>query len=55
MVFAVPPLIADCDGGWYVSYHNVAGEGDDVVVKRGPVGVGERDFLYAPQDSDVAR
>ena len=26
-------------------------------VKRGPVGVGEREFLYSPhpQDSDVAR
>ena len=25
-----------------------------MAIKRSPVGVGEREFLYAPQDSDVA-
>ena len=25
-----------------------------MTAKRGSVGVGEREFLYAPQDSDVA-
>ena len=30
----------DCGGGWCVSCHNVAGEGKDVAVKRGPFGVG---------------
>ena len=54
-VFVVPPLITDCDGEWCVSCHNVAEEGNDVAVKRCPVGVGEREFFYAPQDSDVAR
>ena len=41
-IFEVPPLIADCDGGWCVSCHNVMGEGDDVAIKSGPVGLGER-------------
>ena len=50
----VPPLIADFDGGWCVSSHNIAGEGIGVSIKRGPVGVGKREFLYAPQVSDVA-
>ena len=54
-VFEVPPLIVDSDGGWCVSCHYVAGECNDVAVKRGPVGVGEREFLYTPQDSGVAR
>ena len=25
-----------------------------MAIKHGPVGIGEREFLYAPQDSDVA-
>ena len=54
LVFEVPPLIADCDGGWCVSCRNVAVEGDDVTTKRGPVGIGEREFLYSPNYSDVA-
>ena len=30
------------------------GEGDDVAIEHGPVGVGEGEFFYAPEDSDVA-
>ena len=33
----------------------VTGEGNDVVIECGPVGVGEREFLDAPEESDVAR
>ena len=29
------------------------GECDNVAVKRGPVGVVEREFMFAPQDYDV--
>ena len=54
MVFEVPPIIADCDGGWCVPCDDVAGECDDVDIERGPVGVGEGEFLDAPEDSDVA-
>ena len=55
MVFKVLPFIVDCDGGWCVTCNNVAGEGDDVAVKCGPVGVREREFLDALEDSDVVR
>ena len=55
MVFKVPPVIVDGDGGWCVTCGNVAGEGDNVAIDQGPVGVGEREFLDAPEDSDVAR
>ena len=41
--------------GGVSSCHYIAGEGDDVAVNCGTVGVGEREVLYAPQDSDVAR
>ena len=30
------------------------GEGDDVAIEHGPVGVGEGEFFYAPEESDVA-
>ena len=33
----------------------VAGGGDNVAIECGPVGVGEREFLDAQEDSDVAR
>ena len=39
MVFKVPQFIVDGDGGWCVTCDNVAGEGDNVAVERGPVGV----------------
>ena len=55
MVFKVPPFIVDGNGGWCVTCDDVAGEGDDVAVERGPVGILEREFLDAPEDSDVAR
>ena len=55
MVFEVPPVIVDGDGGWCITCDDVAGEGDDVAIERGPVGVGEREFLGAPEDSDVVR
>ena len=54
MVFDVPSLIADCDGGWCVPFQNVAREGNDVAIKHGPVGVGEGGFLYDPKEYDVA-
>ena len=54
MVFEVSPLIDDCDGGWCVPCHNVAGKGNNVAIKRGPVGVGEGEFIYSPKDSNVA-
>ena len=53
MVFEVPPPIADCDGGWCVPCNNATGEGDDVAIERGPVGVGEGEFFYALEESDV--
>ena len=55
VIFKVPPFIVDGDGGWWVTCDNVAGEGSDVAVERGTVGVWERSFLKAPEDSDVAR
>ena len=45
-------LIAMVGGG---SCHYVVGECANVFIKRGPVGVGEREFLYASKDSDLAR
>ena len=55
MVFELPPFIVDGDGGWCVTCDNVSGESDNVAVERGPVGILEREFLDAPEDSDVAR
>ena len=55
MVFEVPPVIFDGNSLWCVTCNDVAEEGDDVAEEGGPVGVGEREFLNAPEDSDVAR
>ena len=55
MVFYVSPVVADDDGGWCVTCDDVSGEGDNVAIECGPVGVGEGEFIYAPEDSDVAR
>ena len=54
MVFEVPPGIVDGNGGWCVPCKDVAGEGNDVAIERDPVCIGEGEFLYAPEDSDVA-
>ena len=35
----VPPFIVNGDGRWCVTCNDVTGEGDDVAVERGPVGV----------------
>ena len=53
MVFNVPPVIVDGNGGWSILCDDVAGEGEDVAIKRSPVGVGEGKFLNAPEDSNV--
>ena len=55
MVFYVSPVVADDDGGWCVTCDDVSGEGDNVAIECGPVGVGEREFLDAQEYSDVAR
>ena len=54
MVFEVPPVIVDGDDVWCVPCDDVSGEGDDLAIKRGPVGVEEGELLDAPEDSDVA-
>ena len=54
MVFKVSPVIVDGDGGWCIPCNYVTGKGDNVAIDRGPVGVGEVEFLDAPEDSDVA-
>ena len=54
MVFKVPPVIIDVNGRWCVTCNDVAGKGDNVAIERGPVDVGEVEFLNAPEDSDVA-
>ena len=54
MVFEVPPIISDFNCGWCVPYKDVTGEGDDVAIEHGTVGVGERGFSNAPEDSDAA-
>ena len=51
----VPPFMVNSNVGWCVTCDDVAGEGNDVAVKCGPVGVREREFLDALEDSDVAR
>ena len=48
MVFEVPQVIVNGDGGWCVTCDDVAGEGDNVVIESGPVGIGEGGFLNAP-------
>ena len=47
MGFKVTPVIVDGDGGWCITCDDVAGEGDDVAIERGPVGVGEGFFLMS--------
>ena len=54
MFFEVLPVIVDGIGGWCVPCDDVAGEGYDMAIERGPVGVGEGGLLNAPEDSDVA-
>ena len=54
MVFEVPPVIVDGDSGWCVPSDDVAGEGNDVAIEIGHVGVGEGEFLNAPEESNVA-
>ena len=44
-VFEVPPIRADCNGGWRVPCDDVSGEGDNVSVKRALIRVGEGFFL----------
>ena len=53
MVFEVPPVIVDDDGGWCVPYNDVTGEGDGMAIERGLIGAGEGEFLDASEDSDV--
>ena len=53
MVFKVPPVIVDGDGGWFVSCDDVVGEGNNMDTERGPVSEGEGEFLNAPEESDV--
>ena len=55
MVFEVTPVIFDGNSWWCVTCDDVAEEVDNVAIEGGPVGVGEREFLNAPEDSDVAR
>ena len=55
MVFEVPPVIVNGDGGWCVTCDNVVEEDNDVEIKCSPVGIREGGFLDAPEDSDVAR